>query len=473
MGILFSSRKKPESPEEPPLHRMEKIHCRKGADCMMVYHPQKTVCPEKICPGETFRLEICFESGPDGCEELRNIVLAMDSSGSMGGLPMQKAAEAAKHLAGKLLGDRQTSMGLIGYSDRASLEVPLTQDRDRLYKGLEGLCPRGNTCHGEAFSLAGKVLKDCRGRKILILFTDGPSNCGESDRAAEKLREQGVEIFCIGLGICGEMMKNWASCPEEEHSAVSCCPCGLTGAFREMGNLLSAADCGKAELLERVHRGFRILNICRVKGGTAEILGDRTVKWTIDPMEAPRTYCLCLEAIYDGCEKGSIEVNESLSYCDSYGNCLLFESPQLLVACPEPGPQEPCPEPVEIRALACSDVAVGERADTSISGLGRIVEVNAVIRDVCPGRAVAAAVLLTEVDSCGKEHNRGLKTFELPALTGDTCRDLPLSCIRFVVPESTAFKDPHSMCKERVFKARVMANYLDTDFTCCETETGI
>ena len=135
---------------------------------------------------------------------------------------------------------------------------------------------------------------------------------------------------------------------------------------------------------------------------------------------------------------------------------------------------DPCPNPIQILAEPCQDLAPGRSAKTNLSGLGRIVEVSAVIRNVCPHRSIAAAVLLTEVDRCGIEHNRGLKTYEIPPQGGDACRDLELKCVRFIVPESTrTWEDCPTLCDERRFRARVMANYLDTDFTCCREETNI
>ena len=47
----------------------------------------------------------------------------------------------------------------------------------------------------------------------------------------------------------------------------------------------------------------------------------------------------------------------------------------------------------------------------------------------------ALAVILTEVDKSGREHQRGLKTITIPAHHYPNCRDILVRCIKFVLPE--------------------------------------
>ena len=105
--------------------------------------------------------------------------------------------------------------------------------------------------------------------------------------------------------------------------------------------------------------------------------------------------------------------------------------------------------------------------DTILPSLGRIVQVDAKLCHVCPGRPLAAAILLTEVDTCGQEHPRGMKTVAVPPQPGSGCRDLTLRCIPFVVPEALA-EQPTTLCRPRRFQARVLANYTDTEMHCCD-----
>ena len=133
---------------------------------------------------------------------------------------------------------------------------------------------------------------------------------------------------------------------------------------------------------------------------------------------------------------------------------------------------EPCPQPQEILVPGCQDAVHVQLPAAEMLSLGRIVQVDAVIKNVCPGKRVAVAVILAEVGPDGQEYPRGMKTVTIPAQTGDGCRDVTLKCLPFAVPEGL---EPAAaaacICAQRKFHARVIANYLDTDFVCCEPNT--
>ena len=96
-----------------------------------------------------------------------------------------------------------------------------------------------------------------------------------------------------------------------------------------------------------------------------------------------------------------------------------------------------------------------------------MILVHARIKAVCPGRALAVAVQLTEVGRDGQEIPRGMKVLTVPPHQGKACRDVELSCIRFILPE----EDPcGGLCRKRLFRARIFANYLDHPPMCCRNE---
>lgn len=116
-----------------------------------------------------------------------------------------------------------------------------------------------------------------------------------------------------------------------------------------------------------------------------------------------------------------------------------------------------------------------DAGDLALASLGRIVQVDVTLRNVCPRKRVALAALLYEVDTNGEEHKRGLKTITVPAHTRENCRDVVVRCIRFVVPEDLDPDTSDSICGKRHFQARFIAHYIDHDFDCCcdpETETS-
>lgn len=102
---------------------------------------------------------------------------------------------------------------------------------------------------------------------------------------------------------------------------------------------------------------------------------------------------------------------------------------------------------------------------------GRILQLDVTVKNVCPGKRVALAAILTKVDENGAEYQRGMKVMTLPAHSGPACRDVRVKCIKFVVPEDLDVSggSPVSLCNPPNFKARFLANVIDTDYRCCES----
>ena len=110
--------------------------------------------------------------------------------------------------------------------------------------------------------------------------------------------------------------------------------------------------------------------------------------------------------------------------------------------------------------------------DVYMKSLGRIVQLDVTVKNVCPNKRVALGVILTEVDSKGCEHSRGIKTITIPAHHYPNCRDILVKCIQFVLPEELNVSEENAkgICGRRNLKARFIAHNIDTDYKCCDTE---
>ncbi len=145
--------------------------------------------------------------------EGRNIMMAIDLSGSMGqqdfaldGRPttrLEVVKDAAEDFLARRKGDR---VGLVLFSDRAYLQAPLTFDRkvvtELLGEAQVGLTGQ-ETAIGDAIAVAAKRLKDRPAdSRVLVLLTDGASNAGalEPMKAAEIAKDLGIRIYTIGVG---------------------------------------------------------------------------------------------------------------------------------------------------------------------------------------------------------------------------------------------------------------------------------
>ena len=98
-------------------------------------------------------------------------------------------------------------------------------------------------------------------------------------------------------------------------------------------------------------------------------------------------------------------------------------------------------------------------------------KVSTKVKNVCPGKRVALAIVLTEVDSNNIEYQRGMKAITIPAHSYPSCRDVLVKCIKFVLPEDLDVSggSPNAICNRRNFKVRMFANYIDTEYKCCDT----
>lgn len=102
----------------------------------------------------------------------------------------------------------------------------------------------------------------------------------------------------------------------------------------------------------------------------------------------------------------------------------------------------------------CTDSVVVDLGDISLESQGCIIQMNVTIKNVCPGKRVALAAILTEVDEHGIEYQRGMKTLTIPAHNAGTCKDVLVQCIKFVVPEDqdVSTGTPEGMCSPATSK---------------------
>ncbi|MBB5264288.1 hypothetical protein HNP82_001399 [Catenibacillus scindens] len=60
----------------------------------------------------------------------------------------------------------------------------------------------------------------------------------------------------------------------------------------------------------------------------------------------------------------------------------------------------------------CQDSLKLDLGDVYLESQGRIVQFDLTLKNICPGKRTALAVILTEIDTSGNEQQRGLKTIK-------------------------------------------------------------
>lgn len=142
-----------------------------------------------------------------------DIVLAIDTSGSMQALDFKIGGEArdrlyvVKEVISDFIAQRNDDrIGLVVFGSEAFTQSPLTLDHELLFNLMEhieiGMVGR-STAIGNAIATGVKRLKGLDAKsKILILLTDGENTAGSIEplQAAEAAKNLGVKIYSIGVG---------------------------------------------------------------------------------------------------------------------------------------------------------------------------------------------------------------------------------------------------------------------------------
>lgn len=132
-------------------------------------------------------------------------VLVLDTSGSMKGAiaDTKQAATAYVELARS-----EDEMCLMVFSDRPETVQNFTADKNALKRAVDGIKARGNTALYDAAYEAIKSFGEKKGRKVIILLTDGKDDDGTNKPLSKKTlddvikvaKETNIPIFAIGLG---------------------------------------------------------------------------------------------------------------------------------------------------------------------------------------------------------------------------------------------------------------------------------
>lgn len=438
---------------------------------------------EVSCDGE-FQVTLALTAAPDIIENPTDIVLVLDRSGSMSGVPLAAMKEGSDTFIdiiqqatddGSGSGDlgSGTRMGVVSFSSSAVVDAPLTASVSQLKGAVDALTAGGSTNHGDAFATATQLLETGTNPvKVMVLFTDGNTTAGPPPAPiAAQARDKGIIIYCIGLvgadGLDVSALNNWATDPDSVHVAIAPTPQDLEEIFAELAANLTKPGATDLKIVEQLNPDFEIVNIMTPAKGSVEQQSDTQLTWKMDSLgvSGVESATLAFRVRHRGVAGGVKKVNQSIQYGDAQGNLVDFPGPTVNVKCDLVVCAEPCPTPVDVVAEGCSDTVVVDVGDVQLGAQGRIIQLEVTVKDVCPNRRVALGVMLEEVGPDGKTEPRGFKAYTIPAHTQPGCRDVQVQCIRFVVPEDVSLWGK-SLCDTRRFQVQLIAQEMDWEFHC-------
>lgn len=453
---------------------------------MGVTNSNKVINTDRILCDGALRVTLALTAAPDIVSNPTDIVLVLDRSGSMTGSPLANLKLGANTFI-DLIDEATDStkdgqigsgsrMGVVSFSSTAVANTQLITSVDALKAAVDGLSAGGSTNHADAFAKATQLFDPASpNAKVMVLFTDGNTTIGAPPApVAAAARAQGIIIYCIGLigsdGLDISALNNWATDPDASHVAVTPDAADLEELFAELAANISKPGATDIVIDEVVNPDFVITSISSPTKGSATMLDAHSLRWNIAQLGVTASESATLDFFirHVGQQPGTKLVNESITYSDQEGNVVSFPKPTVSVECDIVVHPEPCPEPVDLTVEGCQDSVLVDLGDVYLGSQGRIIQMDVTIQNVCPGKRVALAAILTEVDQDGMEHQRGMKAFTIPAHSAPVCRDVLVKCIKFVVPEDLNVSGA-AMCSPRKFKARFLANNIDTDYRCCES----
>ena len=453
---------------------------------MGITNSNKELSAARIDCGGSFQVKLSLTAAPDIVSNPTDIVLILDRSGSMAGSALANLKNGAKAFIDIIdeatdgTQDGQIGSGsriaVVSFASTATQDTQLITSVADLKAAVDALTAGGSTNHADAFTKASELLAaPSTNARVMVMFTDGETTVGpDPSPIAAAARAAGVIIYAIGLsgrgGVDVSALEDWASKPASSYVAITPDDAELEELFKDLARNIAKPGATDVVVTDTVSPCFRITSVAMPTKGTASLLDAETVQWQIDELGVSQSEGAVLEFTVQhiGSCSGTVEVNESISYDDAEGNVVSFPSPELDVDCDIIIRPEICPEPVELTVDGCEDMLEFDAGDLGMESLGRIVQLSVTLKNVCPHRRVALAAILTEVDDHGLEYKRGMKTVLVPAHTKESCRDVTVRCIKFVLPESLDVSgSTSSICNARNVKARFIANYIDDDFTCC------
>lgn len=453
---------------------------------MGITNSNKELSTTHIDCGGSFRVKLSLTAEPDIVSNPTDIVLILDRSGSMAGSPLANLKNGAKKFIDII--DEATDgsqdghigygshIGIVSFADTATQDTQLITSVADLNAAVNGLTSGGRTNHADAFTKALQLFDPAsKNAKVMVMFTDGETTVGDDPNlVATAAKAQGVTIYCIGLsgngGINEQALRDWASDPDSAYVSITPDDEELEKIFEDLAKNISKPGATQIVVDEKVTSCFRITSLSTPTKGTASLVDSSSLQWKIDELGVRKSEGAVLEFTVQhlGSCSGDLEVNEKITYRDKEGNTVTFPSPTIHVECDVVVIAEPCPDPISITMDGCKDTVEFHADDIGLESLGRILQLDVTLKNICPNKRVALAVILTEVDSHGKEFKRGLKTLTVPAHNRSSCHDVTVRCIKFVLPEDLDVSGTaDAICNDRKLKARIIAHYIDTDFTCC------
>lgn len=131
--------------------------------------------------------------------DVLEVVIVIDTSGSMDGEPLDSARTAAKEFVDQL--DEDTRVAVVGFGATASTKAPFGSSPAEIAEAIDGLTAGGETALYDGLQLASDQFADTNARRFVVVLSDGTdtaSSVSSSDVAAS-FGAGDVNLYAITL----------------------------------------------------------------------------------------------------------------------------------------------------------------------------------------------------------------------------------------------------------------------------------
>ncbi len=133
----------------------------------------------------------------------RDIVLVLDTSGSMGGDPIQETEKAAEKFI-DTIAEEQACIGIAAYDSEARRISGFSMNKEQLSEQIAEISTGGDTDIEAGLAEACAMLQySVSPKKIIVLMSDGEPNSGKQGEEliayADKIKEEGILIYTLGF----------------------------------------------------------------------------------------------------------------------------------------------------------------------------------------------------------------------------------------------------------------------------------
>ena len=133
----------------------------------------------------------------------RDIVLVLDTSGSMSGTPMEETKKAATNFVNTIL-EEDASIGIVTYEDSAERLSDFSVDKNHLTGIVAGISSGGGTNIESGLAEAKSMLDSSNAKKkIIVLMSDGEPNEGKEGEEliayADEIKNSDILIYTLGF----------------------------------------------------------------------------------------------------------------------------------------------------------------------------------------------------------------------------------------------------------------------------------